>query len=75
MLSVWLPLNGNLNNQGLADVSVTSGTAKYKTGKIGNGLDLSSRIMFSCPKLVGLKQFTIMFWVKIEDDDSIASNW
>lgn len=75
MLQVWLPLNGNLNNQGLADVSVTSGTAKYKTGKIGNGLDLSSRIMFSCPKLVGLKQFTIMFWVKIEDDDSIASNW
>lgn len=38
-LQVWLPLDGNLNNQGLTKVSASllSGTS-YTTGKIGQGL-------------------------------------
>jgi len=51
-----LPLNGNLDNQGLSVVTQTSGTAKYKTsGKIGQGLDLSSRLAFNCSVLAGCK--------------------
>jgi hypothetical protein len=65
----------NLNNQGLSEVTVTSGTAKYKIGKIGQGFDLNSRVMFNCPDLSGCKKFTICFWAKIEDDANITVNW
>lgn len=35
-LQVWLPLNGNLNNQGLADITVTNnGATVNDSGKIG----------------------------------------
>lgn len=43
-LQVWLPLNGNLNNQGLGDINI-SGTPTYTSGKIGSGL--SNRILLS----------------------------
>lgn len=39
MLLVWLPLNGNLENLGSSTLRLTSGTALYKNGKFGNGLD------------------------------------
>ena len=35
-LQVWLPLNGNLNNQGLSDVTVTGGEIFTVTGKLGS---------------------------------------
>ena len=35
-LQVWLPLNGNLNNQGLSDVTVTGGEIFTATGKLGS---------------------------------------
>ena len=36
-LQVWLPLNGNLNNQGLANVTVSnSGATVNSAGKIGS---------------------------------------
>lgn len=71
-----MPLNGNLDNQGLSVITQTSGTAKYKIfGKIGQGLDLSSCLAFNCSVLAGCKQFSVAFWVKIEDDSSITTNW
>ena len=75
-LQVWLPLNGNLNNQGLADdLILTSGTAMYKVGKIGQGLDLNSRISFNCQTLSGLTKFSVAFWAKVEDNTSLTTNW
>lgn len=64
-----------MNNQGLSEVTVTSGTAGYKAGKIGQGLDLNSRVYFNCSDLYGCKKFTICFWAKIENDSGITANW
>lgn len=41
-LQVWLPLNGNLNNQGLTPITFASGTPTYTTGKIGQCLGSGS---------------------------------
>lgn len=37
-LQVWLPLNGDLHNQGLTNVTLNSGTPTYSAGKIGQCL-------------------------------------
>ena len=41
-LQIWLPLDGNLNNYGLTDVTLSSGTPTYTTGKIGQCLSTGS---------------------------------
>ena len=75
-LQVWLPLNGNLNNQGVGDVISTSGTPSYKSGKIGaNALDLKTRIYFTCSELANLKTFSVCFWAMAESSNTLTSNW
>ena len=71
-LAVWLPLNGDLHNQGLSNVTVTNnGAIIDNSGKIGkcysfNGND--SYISLSSNKLYdifkgGSQPFSISFWV------------
>lgn len=74
-LLVWMPLNGNINNLGTAQVTKTSGTPIFKSGKIGNGLNLNSKVIFNCSALSGCKVFSVAFWAKIEDDSNITTNW
>ena len=75
-LLVHLPLLGNLNNQGLAEITYT-GTPVFKTtGKIGNSaFDLSHRVTFNCPSLDGVKTFSIAFWAKVNSDSNLSTNW
>lgn len=71
-LIVWLPLNGDLNNQGLSNVTVTASGATVKSsGKIGScysfdGSDdyisLIGDAVNNCFK-GGTQQFSIAFWV------------
>ena len=75
MLAVWLPLNGDINNQGVSSLTKTAGTPQYKAGKIGQGLDLNSRVTFSCPDLTGTTKFTVAFWVMLEDNANLSTNW
>lgn len=68
-LQVWLPLNGNLKNQGFATL-VTSGAPSYVAGKMGQALSLASRVSFT--GLPQLNHFTIAFWAKV---DSCTADW
>lgn len=69
-LQVWLPLNGNLNNQGLSEVTVTnSGATVDSSGKIGSCylVNKSSRISFNSYPWMTMKpqyNFSCFFWVK-----------
>ena len=69
-LQVWLPLNGNLNNQGLSEVTVTnSGATVASNGKIGSCYLVNSdkKISFSSYPWMTMKpqySFSCFFWVK-----------
>ena len=68
-LQVWLPLNGNLENKGIASISTTN-TPIYVDGKMGKAINLTSRVKFyNLPKLT---KFTITFWAKVE---SCTADW
>lgn len=75
-LQVWLPLNGDLQNKGLANIRIVSGTATFKNnGKTGNKcLDLHTCNRFYCQKLANKKEFSFAFWYKPETSESTV-NW
>ena len=69
-LQVWLPLNGNVNNQGICDTIQADSAPKYTIGTIGQRIDLSKSVYFSgLPKL---ENFSIFFWAKV---DSCTVTW
>ena len=41
-LQVWLPLNGNLNNQGLSTGSLSAGSMTFEDGKLGKCLRVNN---------------------------------
>ena len=69
-LQVWLPLNGNLNNQGLSMADVhNSGATVDSNGKIGSCylVNNSNKIFFSSYPWMTMKpqyNFSCFFWVK-----------
>lgn len=74
-LQVWLPLNGNLENQGLADFAFT-GTGTYGNGKLGGKALYVNEVRFltSVPALKGVKEFTICYWEKIDSTAEYTAN-
>lgn len=77
MLLVWLPLNGNLNNQGLGNiVPDSSSTPAYKDyGKLGSqSIDLATRVYFNCAELANIQQWTVAFWGRVEDKEDATTN-
>ena len=72
-LQVWLPLNGNLNNQGLATIDLNYTPTFVTPGKIGTQC-LSSQVgWFSVPAMTGKKQMSFAYWVKI--NAGTTTNW
>ena len=75
-LQVWLPLLGDLKNQGVGSIVKNSGTESFKNdGKIGpRSLNLHSSITLTCSQLNGLKNFTYCFWY-MPENSSATENW
>ena len=70
MLSVWLPLNGDLRNQGLKNVTVTDGEATIDdNGKIGKCYRFGTAKSFLELPAEAMNDFTtectVSFWLKI----------
>ena len=75
-LVAWFPLNGNLNNNGLDTFSISGTPAYIEGGKVGQyAYDLSKRVTFTIPSLVGATEFSISFWCKINPDENLSTNW
>lgn len=74
MLRVWLPLNGDLRNQGLDDVVVTATNIEWQTnGKIGQCIRLGKIDKFTIPSMVGSKQMSFSYWVRV--NTATSTNW
>ena len=74
-LQVWLPLNGNLNNQGLSEVTVTNnGATVDSNGKIGSCYSFDTGKYLTVTKPVALtKEISYSCWVNLSSWNS--SSW
>lgn len=73
-LQLWLPLNGNLNNQGLANTTITSNNLTFTDGKMGTAATFnSSHILLENPPLNYTPEFSIAFWYKTSSPTSTAA--
>ncbi len=75
-LKLWLPLRGNLNNQGISDATATNGggVTFASSGNFGSNARFpgsSTGFLRLPPLLQATDEFTIAFWMKL---DSITSN-
>ena len=69
-LQVWLPLNGNLNNQGLSNLSLTNNGATPDTaGKIGNCMKLSYDINTGYSPNINSGSLSIGGWFKFNKSE------
>ena len=71
-LQVWLPLNGNVNNQGLLnnEPTVTTGSS-YDNGKIGKCLNNNGSAYVNINSDIVINgEFTIALWVKMNSMDT-----
>ena len=64
-LQVWLPLNGNLNNQGLTNIAFTNtGATVNNNGKIGSCYYFSSQSLYNTNFNWTSTNWSICYWVK-----------
>lgn len=83
-LQVWLPLNGNLDNKGIADISITNNGATINNGgKIGQCYYFDNTYAYSNLDYSDFgTDFTVAFWYKIDTAFGgnrhlicLANNW
>ena len=71
-LLVWLPLNGDLHNQGLSDVTVNvSGATSWGDGKFGQALSGNNSTFWTVSALTLGENVSIAQWVKTSDSDAM----
>lgn len=73
-LKIWLPLNGNIENQGLADVTITNnGATVDNNGKIGKCYSFngsSNYVQLTNSIIEDKKPFTFSVWYKTTSGNS-----
>ena len=77
-LQVWLPLQGDLTNNGLMDINVTGGTPVWlNDGKLGKCISLESRVTFNSPNLQSITNnaFSVAFWERTDTSTTLTGNW
>lgn len=72
-LQVWLPLNGDLHNQGLSNINLTNTVTFATSGKIGASCLNSQLGWFAIPEMAGKKQMSFAYWVKL--NAGTTTNW
>ena len=64
-LQIWLPLNGNLHNQGLLDtIPVVTGTTSFTNGKIGQALNCNGSSFWTVSGINLSAEASICCWKK-----------
>ena len=76
-LQVWLPLNGNLKNQGTAKVTVTnSGNTINNNGKIGSCYLINkNNVITITENFFNTNEFTFSFWLKMASNMGNNTAW
>lgn len=76
-LLVWMPLNGNLTNQGLGSLSFSTNSAEYSdVTKFNKSLNLKTAdIKFTVSDLSNQKIFSIAFWIYSQSNSSYKNDW
>lgn len=76
-LRVWLPLTGHLNNQGASNsaTSLSSTSAQYATGKLGQCLHIANYATntVTFPELNGASVWSVSVWLKINSVDTFSN--
>lgn len=76
-LQIWLPLNGNLNNQGLSDLEFSvsvAGVTAADNGKIGKSYSSNGSGTIVSNKRINLgKQHSMFCWVKLNSFNSSSN--
>ena len=72
----WLPLNGDLKNQGIGNISLIKDGVGFGTGlgKVSNTYMNSGALIIKIPEMSDTKQLTFMFWAYV-DSSLITDNW
>lgn len=77
-LKVWLPLDGDLHNQGCSNPNITlvSGNTWASSGKIGNNSLTLTKLQTILPNsscMSGAKEVSYCYWVKV--NTAWSANW
>ena len=69
-LRVWLPLNGDLHNQGVSNhtIALTNGNTWTSPGKIGNNALTLTKLQLIVPStscMSGAKEISYAYWIKV----------
>ena len=73
-LQVWLPLNGDLTNNGLENVTIYGSGTFTPDGKIGKCLSGGSTISITSQTLANSKTWSICFWGYVVSAN-VTDNW